>query len=43
MGIDSGSYYDLINDRQQNFYVALGYRPTENYQSDLYLDFGAYS
>ncbi|CAI9086664.1 hypothetical protein A7K73_03600 [Candidatus Methylacidiphilum fumarolicum] len=43
MGIESGSYYDLIKDQQQNFYLALGYRPTENYQSDLYLDFGTYS
>ncbi|WP_079200450.1 TonB-dependent receptor [Candidatus Methylacidiphilum infernorum] len=43
MGIESGSYYELIKDNQQNFYAALGYRPSTDYQADLYLDFGTYS
>ncbi|CAB4242882.1 Outer membrane receptor protein, mostly Fe transport (fragment) [Methylacidimicrobium sp. AP8] len=43
MGIENGSYYqpDVHND-QQNVYLALGARPTDNYSVDFYSDFGTY-
>ncbi len=43
MGIENGSYYqpDVHND-QQNVYLALGAKPTDNYSVDFYSDFGTY-
>ncbi|TFE72053.1 hypothetical protein A7Q10_03830 [Methylacidiphilum caldifontis] len=40
MGINNRLYYQYVRNEQQNFYFALGYRPTENYQIDFYSDFG---
>ncbi|ACD83399.1 TonB-dependent receptor [Candidatus Methylacidiphilum infernorum] len=40
MGIENGSYYQYVHNNQQNFYFALGYNPSENYQADLYFDYG---
>ncbi|MGD9896634.1 MAG: TonB-dependent receptor [Candidatus Methylacidiphilaceae bacterium] len=43
MGIENGSYYQpAVHNDQQNFYLALGARPTDNYSVDFYSDFGTY-
>ncbi|WP_242522638.1 TonB-dependent receptor [Candidatus Methylacidiphilum infernorum] len=43
MGQEQGSYYNNIYNNQQNFYVAIGAKPYENYTVDFYGDFGTYS
>ncbi|TFE66489.1 hypothetical protein A7Q09_09920 [Methylacidiphilum sp. Yel] len=40
MGIDSRLYYQYVRNEQENFYFAIGYRPTEKYQIECYSDFG---
>lgn len=42
MGQENGSYYQYQRNDQQNFYLALGYHPTESYSIDLYTDLGTY-
>ncbi|MDD2676298.1 MAG: TonB-dependent receptor [Methylacidiphilaceae bacterium] len=42
MGQDQGSYYQYMYNRQENFYVAVGAKPYENYKIDFYGDYGSY-
>ncbi|MDD4932226.1 MAG: TonB-dependent receptor [Methylacidiphilaceae bacterium] len=43
MGMENGSYYQYQYNDQQNFYLALSARPTDNYSVDFYSDFGTYN
>ncbi|CAB4242820.1 Outer membrane receptor protein, mostly Fe transport [Methylacidimicrobium sp. AP8] len=38
MGIESGSWYQTVHNDQQNVYLALGWKPVDNYSADLYVD-----
>ncbi len=38
MGIESGSWYQTVHNDQQNLYLALGWKPVDNYSADLYVD-----
>ncbi|MBW6414859.1 hypothetical protein A7K93_02450 [Candidatus Methylacidiphilum fumarolicum] len=42
MGIENGSYYQNIHNDQQNIYLAIGLKPTENYSVNFYGDLGTY-
>ncbi|CAB4244491.1 Outer membrane receptor protein, mostly Fe transport [Methylacidimicrobium sp. AP8] len=42
MGQENGSYYQYQRNDQQNFYLALGYRPNESYTIDFFGDLGTY-
>ncbi|WP_238523491.1 TonB-dependent receptor [Candidatus Methylacidiphilum infernorum] len=43
MGMENGSYYQYQYNDQQNFYLALSARPSDNYSVDFYSDFGTYN
>ncbi|VVM07502.1 hypothetical protein MAMC_01659 [Methylacidimicrobium cyclopophantes] len=43
MGQNQGSYYNNIYNDQQNFYLAVGAKPYDNYTIDFYGDYGMYN